>query len=358
MTASSAHLTLLYEDIAQIVKHIGTAIHQLEGKRLLLTGANGFLASYLADTVAWINDFVLSSPCNLIAIIRSPLTSSGRLGHLLNRDDVQFIQQDVRAPLHLDEPIDMIVHAASKASPKDYLTHPLDTMDANVLGSRQLLELARQSQVESFLFLSSGETYGSVPEALNPIPEDYNGGVACTDPRACYAESKRYAETLCMTYWRMYSVPVKIARIFYIYGPGLRLDDGRVIADFLRDRLQKNPIHVMSDGSAIRGFCYVTDAIIGIWKVLLCASSGDVFNIGNAQEPITIRDLAHLIATIEEPTLPVCVGDTSMPAYLRGSPSCVCPEIGKATRLLSFFPQVNLKDGLLRTLAWHRMQQE
>lgn len=351
-------LALVYDDIRQVVEDVGQALYRLSGKTFLLTGASGFLASYMADTIVWLNDHLLSSPCFLIALARSPVTRNGRLGHLLDREDVQFVQQNVSAPIHLDQHVDFIVHAASRASPRSYLAHPLDTMDANVVGTRQLLDIAKERGVESFLFFSSGEVYGEVSNEFVPTPESYPGNVNCTSPRACYTESKRYGETLCVTYWREYKVPVKIVRPFHVYGPGLRLDDGRVIADFSRNRLENKPIHVLSDGSGIRAFCHVSDATAGFWKVLLSDYNGEPFNIGNDQEPISIRDLAYLMAGLDEPELPVNFGGASVPEHLRGSPSHVCPDIGKARHVLNYYPRVRLREGLLKTLSWHRARLE
>jgi dTDP-glucose 4,6-dehydratase/UDP-glucuronate decarboxylase len=348
------HLELVYDDIQRVVEDVGSTLKRLSGKTLLLTGANGFLASYMADTIAWLNDNVFSSPCHLIALVRTPVKHDGRLGHFLNREDVQFVVQSVSAPFRLNRHIDFIVHAASRASPKSYLANPLDAMDANVVGTRQLLEIAKEEGVESFLFFSSGEIYGEAVDGFIPTPEAYPGNVDCISPRACYTESKRYGETLCYIYWREYGVPIKIVRPFHVYGPGLRLDDGRVIADFLRDRLANESIHVLSDGSAIRAFCYISDATTGFWKVLLSDYNGEVFNIGDDREPISIRDLAYLVASFGDPQLSVIFEISGLPEYLRGTPSRVCPDISKARQLLLYCPRIRLREGLIKTLTWHR----
>lgn len=346
------------DDIRQVVKDVGQVLHRLSGKTFLLTGASGFLASYLADTIVWLNDNVLLSPCFLIGLVRSPVTHNGRLGHLLERDDVRFMDQNVSVPIHIDQHIDFIVHAASRASPRSYLAHPLDTMDANAGGTRQLLDIAKEKGIESFLFFSSAEIYGEVSEEYVPTPESYSGNVDCTSLRACYTESKRFGETLCVTYWREYRVPVKIVRPFHVYGPGLRLIDGRVIVDFSHHRLKNTPLHVLSDGTGVRAFCYVSDATVGFWKVLLSDHNGEPFNIGNDQEPISIRDLAHLIAGLYEPKLMVNFERSSVSRHLRESPSRACPDITKARRLLNYHPRVKLREGLLRTLDWHRARLE
>ena len=343
---------LICNDIAAVVKKLPLLAKRLSGKTLLLTGASGFLPSYIVDTIAWLNDHVLTSPCSLILVVRSPVTPEGRLGHLLNRKDVFFIQQSVSIPLKLERHIDFIIHAASPASPKSYLANSIETMDVNVVGTRQLLDIARENNVESFLFFSSGEIYGEVDNKFVPTPETYFGNVDCTGPRACYTESKRYGETLCSVYWQEYKVPVKMVRPFHVYGPGMLLDDGRIIAALLKDRVNNQPIHLLSDGTGMRAFCYVADATVGFWEALLSDCNGQSFNIGNDQEQTSIRDLAKLVSILDNPELSVtCQRSTA--DHLKEAPARACPDITKARELLNYDPQVSLWDGLQKTLAWH-----
>lgn len=342
------------EDIRQVAEALGDAADRLRGKALLLTGAGGVLPAYLAETVAWLNRHRFDRPCRLLALVRRAPGPGHRLGHLCGRPDVAFLVQDVRAPIRVEGPLDFIVHAASRASPRSYLDDPLDTMDANTEATRRLLELGRARRVEAFLFFSSGEIYGEVPPEHVPTPETYTGGHDCTSPRACYTESKKFGEALCAAYWRAHRLPAVIVRPFHTYGPGMRLDDGRVVADFLADRLACRPIRVLGGGRASRAFCYLADATAGYWKALFSGHHGEAFNIGDDREPVTIRELAALVAGLDEPALPVEAPEAEGPAYLRGSPSRVCPDLTKARRLLGFEPRVGLRDGLARTLRWYR----
>lgn len=353
---NAEQLRLIHNDIQEIVTNLGDSVNQLQGSRILITGASSYITSYLVDTCVWLNDHRFEQPCHVLALVRSPIQPESRLGHLLRRDDVTFVYQDVSAPLDLDTPVDYIIHAASNASPKRYLANPIDTMDANVVGTRQLLEMARTHNTRSFLFFSSSEVYGSVPDAYYPTPETYNGSVDPTHPRAVYAEAKRFGETLCTTFQREYGVPAKIVRVFSVYGPGFHLDDGRVMADFINNRLKNEPIHLMSDGLGVRAFCYMVDSITGFWQILLSDADGQAFNIGSDQT-VTIRELAQLFGRIEAPHLEVTYQDELEP-HLRGAPSRVCPDIRKARDILDFTPSIGLEEGIRRSLAWYRAGQD
>ena len=349
---------LLQGDYANVAEDVGERFRRLEGKRLLLTGAGGFLASHVALSLAWVNDNVLSSTCTLVALVRTAPMPDGPLGTLLSRSDVEFVVQSVNDPIELDRPVDFIVHAASKASPKDYLSDPLDTMDANTVATRRLLISARDRGVESFLFFSSGEIYGEVPRESLPTPETFPGLVSSTAERACYTESKRFGETLCATFHREFGVPAKIVRPFHVYGPGLSLDDGRVVADFLKNRIECRSIHLLSEGSDVRSFCYVSDATAGFWQALLSEHDGEAFNIGDDREPVSILELARVVAGLESPELEITHETEAGPEYLRGTPSHACPDISKARRMLGYGPRTHLRDGLLRSLWWHRLERE
>ena len=344
-------LALIQEDIAEFSSLIEG--HKLAGKHLLITGANGYLASYMADTVVWLNDHVLSNPCHLVLLVRSPLTADSRLGHLQDRADVTVLEQDVREPLAYDWPLDFIIHAASPASPRKYLQDPLGTLDANISGTQQLLEYAHRHGVESFLYFSSSEIYGEIPASVEQIPETFFGSVDSLAPRACYTESKRVGETLCMVYFRQFGLPVKIVRPFHVYGCGQLLDDGRVVADFLRHRLTNEPIRLFSDGTGIRSFTYIADAVMGYWQLLLSDANGEAFNIGEDQEIITIRALAERIAALESPQLE-CHFQPGSAQHVIGAPSRSVPNVEKARQWLGYQPRYSLEAGLKRTLEWYR----
>ena len=206
--------------------------------------------------------------------------------------------------------------------------------------------------------MSSSEVYGDPSPEYIPTPEAYNGNVSFTGPRACYDESKRYGETLCVTFSRHYSLPVKIARPFNNYGPGLNVTDRRVIPDFALDVLSGRDIILLSDGSPTRAFCYIADAIVGYFKVLVWGRNGEPYNIGVEEPEISIGDLAELVANIARDLFGyrgrVVRQESSDLDYLVDNPSRRCPMIAKARTELGYNPSISLLEGLRRSLVWYQ----
>ena len=274
---------------------------------------------------------------------------------------MEIVEGDVAAFDYETLHIDYIIHAASIASPTYYRKHPIETMDANVQGLRLLLEYAMKHDVQSFLFFSSSEVYGNPPGDQIPTKEDYNGNVSCTGPRACYDESKRYGETLCVNFWQVHHVPVKVVRPFNNYGPGLRMGDKRVIPDFSAKILAKEDIVMHSDGTPTRTFCYISDAITGYLLALLSDKNGEAFNIGAEEPEISIRDLAVEFLQVAEQALQisglnVVVQASQDKEYLTDNPDKRRPSIDKARKELGYAPAVGLQEGLRRSLIWYAEQ--
>jgi dTDP-glucose 4,6-dehydratase/UDP-glucuronate decarboxylase len=230
----------------------------------------------------------------------------------------------------------------------------LETLDANVLGLRHMLDLARRTGCESFLYFSSSEIYGDPPPDQIPTKETYCGNVACMGPRACYDESKRLGETLCYIYAQHYGLPVKIVRPFNNYGPGLRLDDRRVIPDLYRATLSDCDIVLHSDGNPTRTFCYSSDALAGYLLALLSDFEGEQFNIGSDDTEISMRQLANLILRVSKSKRRVVHRPSQDSNYLTDNPQRRCPDISKARSFLGFEPKVSLELGLSRMLNWYR----
>ncbi|MBI4533411.1 MAG: NAD-dependent epimerase/dehydratase family protein [Candidatus Melainabacteria bacterium] len=344
--------SVVREDAELIVTQMGDELKQLSGTTMLVTGSGGFLLSYLLDVVAQFNDSGIGEPCRVVAVDNFISGVPERLEHLSNRSDMEFVVHDVTKPLKVNQRIDWVIHGASIASPTFYRAFPLETIAVNTDGTRHMLELARQG-AGSMLYLSTSEIYGD--PSVVPTPEEYFGNVSCTGPRACYDESKRLAETLCMTYYRLYGLPVKIVRPFNVYGPGQRLDDKRIMPDLMSAALDGEPLVLFSNGTATRSFCYVRDAIKAMLFVLLSSANGESFNVGNDQEEISIAELAERISKVAAPPrLPVKYLTSSDVHYLTDNPQRRCPELHKLKALAPWQPEVELDEGLARTLASYR----
>lgn len=355
-------------DLARLTERLDGVFRRMAGSELLITGGAGFLGYYLVQApLAWNRAHPTSPPIQVTVHDTFPRGVPGWLTGL-DGPSLRLVERDVLAPLPTDEPpFDFIIHAASIASPTFYRAYPIETMDANVLGLRLLLDHAAgrvgsADPLRGLLFFSTSEIYGD-PDAANiPTPETYRGLVSSTGPRACYDESKRYGETLCVNFAKQRDVPVTMARPFNNYGPGLRIDDGRVLPDFARDILADRDIVMLSDGSASRTFCYVADAIDGYYRILLDGRPGEPYNIGTDRPEISMHALAERFAAVGKRVTgyrgQVVTGTSDDPDYLVDNPNRRCPVIDKARTELGYAPEVDLDEGLERSLAWYVEQQE
>ena len=351
-------------DLAQMGNLLEAEFRLLKGSRLLITGGAGFLGYYLVQAVLWWNDQALGEPVSVTLLDNFMRGEPPWLGRLSQRDDVSLVTHDIRRPLPPTiSGFDYTVHAAGIASPHVYRRYPIETMDANVNGLRFLLDAAhaqgeRGHRVRGFLFYSSSEIYGDpVPEAI-PTPETYRGNVSCTGPRACYDESKRYGETLAVNFAHQYGIPISIARPFNNYGPGMKINDGRVIADFCRAVIEDRDIIMFSDGRPTRTFCYVADAVIGYFKVLTRGRPGEPYNIGSDGPEVSMAELADMVAETGRQLFGysghVLLGESSDREYLTDNPNRRCPDLTKARGELDYAPVVDLAEGIRRTLLWYR----
>jgi UDP-glucuronate decarboxylase len=348
-------LAIIQQDVAEIVAQLGSKLDLLSGATIVVTGAAGMLGAYVADVAAALNPLgVLRSPCTVYLATRQAPTTGSRLGHLLGRPDVHFVVGDAVTSDDLPISADIIVHAASPASPRHFLADPVGTLDANSRYLRTLLELARVSDARSFLYLSSSEVYGDPPAHAIPTPETYVGMVDPQSPRSCYVEGKRFGEALCMAFHRQHGLPVNIIRPFHVHGPGLRLDDGRIVADLIRVGLHGAPFTLASDGKATRCYGYVSDATVGLLAALLDDRHGETYNIGVDSPETSILELAAVVAELVGAPPPRASSDL-LPTHLADAPRRSRPDLSKARTLLGYAPRVTLRDGLSRTIAWHRL---
>lgn len=344
---------VIVADVQQICIRAEKALKALEGKTVLIAGAAGFLPSYLVHTLAYANTQLFKHRSKIICLDNFSTGTPERLRPWAKRSDVRFTKRDISKAIKVGGHIDFIIHGASIASPVWYRKYPLETIDANVLGTRKLLDLAKEVKVAGFMYFSSSEIYGDPLKGYIPTIESYFGNVSSTGPRACYDESKRLAETLCMVYFRQFSVPIKIIRPFNVYGPGLRLDDGRVVPDFISNVLKKKSIKVFSDGRATRSFCYIADAIVAILLLLTNKVSGEAYNVGNDEE-VTIKELAETVNKVGGSKSGVIFAKAKEKAYLTDNPKRRVPDLNKIKRAIKWAPKISLNSGIERTLKFYR----
>ncbi len=343
---------IVVEDIRIIAREIFPAARSLEDKTMLISGGAGFIGSYFLAVLEYLNRTKFHHPCKIISIDNYITGTKKSLIDGSNKSIIRM-EKDVSKPMNIRRKIDYIIHAAGIASPIYYSKFPLEAIEVNTQGTKNLLELGRKNRVKSFLYFSSSEIYGDPDPKSIPTPEDYRGNVSSIGPRACYDESKRLGEALSINYFHVFRLPVKIVRPFNIYGPGMRAKDYRVIPTFLFNALSHKPLPVHDTGRQTRTYCYISDAIIAFFKVLLSGKNGDVYNVGNDQPEITTHELAKTIANL----FPNNVAITRIP-YPRSYPTDVpqrrCPDLTKIKKKLKYNPKVKLRAGLSRLMRWYQ----
>ena len=300
--------------------------------RAVITGGAGFLGSHLCD-------LMLDKGWEILCLDNLVTGSDSNVGHLLPHPKFRFGRQDVSRYIDVPGPVDAVLHFASPASPPDYLKMPIQTMKVGALGTHNALGLALAKKAK-FLLASTSECYGD-PE-VSPQPESYWGRVNPIGPRGVYDESKRFAEALTMAYHRYHGVNTRIVRIFNTYGPRMRLNDGRALPNFLYQALTGEPLTVYGDGKQTRSFCYVSDLLDGIYR-LLESNEHDPVNIGNPHE-ITILEFAERVRALVGSKEPIVF--RPLP---QDDPKQRCPDITKARQVLKWEPKVDLEEGLKRT---------
>ena len=355
---------LLQQDLDFICGNLKEEFGRMAGQSLLITGGAGFLGYYLVQAALHFNrtasgnqpihvtvwdNFIRGTPAWLTALRDSP--------------NLTVEQRDLIEPLPQPMPdFQWIIHAAGIASPPFYRKYPIKTIDANINGLRNLLDYSvvqagKGKPVKGFLFYSSSEIYGDPTPDWIPTPEHYRGLVSCTGPRACYDESKRFGETLCVVFAQQHAILTKMARPFNNYGPGLKITDKRVIPDFAREVIAGRDIVMFSDGKPMRTFCYSADSITGYYKVLVKGHPGEPYNIGTEKPEISMNELAErLIATagnlfgyrgklVRKPNPEA--------DYLVDNPNRRCPNIDKSRSHLGYNPTIPVDEGLRRALIWY-----
>ncbi len=309
--------------------------------RILITGGAGFIGSHLCDRL-------LADGHEVIAMDNLSTGSVDNIAHLAGHERFHFIRHDVTNYIFVEGPLDAVFHLASLPSPVDYLNLPIQTLKVGALGTHKALGLALEKNA-SFLMASTSEVYGD--PLVHPQSEDYWGNVNPVGPRGVYDESKRFAEALVMAYNKYHGVDTHIVRIFNTYGPRMRADDGRVVPNFVCQALRGEPLTVYDDGSRTRGFCYVSDMVDGMVR-LLHSNEATPVNMGNPDEK-SIIDFAHLVIQVTGCDVPIKFV-TPTDERTKDDPKVRCPDISKARRVLGWEPLVSLEEGLGHTIAYFR----
>ncbi len=304
--------------------------------RIVVTGGGGFVGSHLCEALLERGDSV-------VAVDNFSTSAIDNVNHLIPRADFELVVADVVKEIPVTGRVDGVLHLASPASPPEYLSMPLETLDVSSIGTRHALDLARANDAP-FLLASTSEIYGD--PLVHPQSEAYLGNVDPIGPRAVYDEAKRFAETLTMTYHRLYGLPTRIVRIFNTYGPRLRPADGRVVSNFLVQAIAGEPFTMFGRGTQTRSFCFVDDEVRGI-LALFDSRVVEPVNIGNPIE-YTMMELAELI----------CEVTGAQPEFVykplpSGDPARRKPDITRAQQLLGWEPKIELREGLERTHAWY-----
>ncbi len=349
--------SILKEDLENIFNNIANERIKFKGSNIFITGCCGFLGYYFLhffnkykkdlgiNTIVAVDNFQVGRPYWLDELIKD--------GNI-EVQEFDIIDGDLQK-INRDKSNSFVIHMASIASPVFYRKYPIKTIEANIWGLKRLLDDYKDSTLRGFLFFSSSEVYGDPAPENIPTPETYRGNVNTIGPRACYDESKRFGETICYEYAKEYNLPIVLARPFNNYGPGMKLNDKRVPADFAKAVINNQDIVILSDGKPTRTFCYVADAITGYLKILLYGKF-DVFNIGIEKPEISILELANIYAQkgkkLFNYTGNVIYKKSEENHYLTDNPNRRCPIIERAMSKLNYNPRIYVEEGVERFLKY------
>lgn len=337
-------IKLLESEYENIIKVLGSDLENLKNKSILITGSNGLIASYLIDFLIYLNSHFYFD-IKIHAMSRSVEKSENRFGK--NISNLFFIEQDLDKPFSLNIDCDYIVHAASNSHPVAFSQKPVETMKTNLLGTMNILDSIKNLKTK-FLYISTGEVYGNNTDG-KAFTENDLGYIDTKIARSCYPESKRAAETLCMSYSKEYDIHTNVARLCYVYGPTITEDNSRADAQFLRNALANDDIVMKSQGLQRRTYCYVADAVSAIIFILLNGGFSEVYNIANPDAIVSVKDYAETLAKISNVKLKF-----ELPNEVEKSGfSKPADSILDSSKLcnLGWKPQYDLETGLLHTLT-------
>jgi nucleoside-diphosphate-sugar epimerase len=341
---------IIKEDLEIIYNKYNINWEVFKNKTFLISGVYGMLPSYIVFFLDYLNSKGYN--IKIIGIGRNIEKAKKVLGEILNNKNFVFMQVDICDFIKIDDQVNFIIHGASHASSQFFGTNPVGTLLPNVLGTYNLLEFARRQKISGFLFFSSSEIYGKKINQA-PINENNYGIIDPLDIRNCYSESKKMGETICKSYFHQYSIPTKIVRIFHTYGPTMDIDnDKRVFSEFVFNVINNKDIIMKSDGSSVRSFCYIADAIAAYLKVLIDGENGEAYNVANSQSTISIMELAKTLVNIyPDKNLKVIYEQRDVDEkYIESKITYDKIDIKKVEEL-GWSPKFNISDGFKRTIS-------
>lgn len=349
------HNSIINQDMLDISQR-NIPMEQLNGKTILITGATGMLASYLIYYLIWLNENK-STNIKIVALVRNREKCRRCFGKYANKDYFIIRTDDICKPFLINGRVDYIIHAASLASPQYYGPSPVEVSAPNVLGTYYLLQMAREKCVRGFLYFSTGDVYGKMPDNSGYFQETQFGILDPLDPHSCYGESKRMGENWCISFAREYGVPTRMVRIFHTYGPTMNVEhDPRVFASFVKCMLDKQDIIMLSDGKAKRPFCYLADAVAAFLLILLKGEDGQAYNMSNEQAFISIGELADVLVSLEPELHLKVVRKTRSKddVYMENTSNREnCPSSEKL-RKLGWSCKYDVRHGFLRVIRYFR----
>ena len=357
---------IVEDDLSYIFNNLNDKQKKIfQNSNILITGCAGFLGFYFLNfflkfrdvfnikSIIALDNFIVGKPYWFNYIANNEESFLSIINFDISKDNIKNIKKAGNA--------DIIIHMASIASPSYYRKYPIETLDANVWGLRKLMDFYINKTIKSFLFFSSSEVYGDPFPEYIPTNEEYRGNVATMGPRACYDEAKRFGETLCYLYSLKHNMPIRIARPFNNYGPGMKLDDRRAPADFAKSILEEKDIYIYSDGTPTRTFCYIADAILGYLKVL-SYDKFDYFNIGIDKPEISIEELSKIFLKNAEiifgKKLNAIFTKPPDDNYMVHNPNRRCPNIDKARKFLDYNPSIYIEKGVYKFLEFLKYEKE
>ena len=334
----------LKKDIDKILTDTSDIVKHFSGKKILLTGGNGFLGKYFVEIFKNYNVF-LKKPLKLLVI-----DNSFKKNELSKDRNIKFVKADISKNIKINFQPNIIIHAAGIASPFYYRKKPMETLEVAIEGTKNCLKIAKRNN-SKFIFFSSSEIYGDPDKNFVPTKETYRGNVSSMGPRACYDESKRLGETLCYIYNNYFNLHTNIIRPFNVYGPGMGQKDYRIFPNFISNIINNKSLKIYGNGNQTRTYCYITDAMEGFLRVVSLGKSGEAYNIGNNKPEVSVKDIYKLLQNITEKKI-ACKIVNHPKSYPDDEPQRRCPDISKARKHINYKPKIKLKNGLKTFLNW------